>query len=303
MLFEKAIRRRQSGLSPTGHMEADSQTTSGAPLLELQPQAITPSFMDELINWPDRIELLVQWQQVPLTPEDVRVQETVSGEAMGTRPFYASVASDKPDLASMSKYQAIALKYNNLMCLYRGHLDEVVYGCESKDLKLQVPDQVYIKPYGHQRAGMLMQSREKAGEGGWNITAPKIGTRGNQMVPLLVYGCHAPQGCKLTNIEQVYASIGTTGKDTSVRLYKESQLRQEGVVPPQGGTVQGWRYHFVDTPANTSLIGDITHQKVQVHITMGDVTRTYVSVSYKESSESDQLIYVTFIPTEERRDA
>ncbi len=302
MLFEKAIRRRQNGLSPTGHMEADTQTTSGAPLLELQPQAITPSFMDELINWPDRIELLVQWQQVPLTTEDVRVQETVSGEAMETSPFYASATSDKPDLARMSKHQAITLKYNNLMRLYRGHLDEVVYGIESNDLNLQLPDQLYTKTYGHQSAGMLTQTREKAGEGGWNITAPKTGASGIQMVPLLTYGCHAPQGCKLTHIEQVYASIGTTGKDTSVRLYKESQLRQEGVVPPHGGTVQGWRYHFVDTPAHTSLIGDITHQKIQIQITMGDTTRTYASVSYKESSESDQLIYLTFIPTE-RRDA
>lgn len=278
MIFEKAIRRRQSPLPSLGHHEVDSTVTSGSPILQLQPQVGELSFIHELVEWPQKIDLLVHWQQLPLDRVDVKAQEIVSGMPMGIKDFYARKTSDKPELAASSRHKAIILFFRE------GH--------ES----LATNQQLYTKTYLSQDDGLLMQHRKSQGEGHWWMKVPKTGEEGNDMLPLLAYGCHAPPGCSFADIQQTYASIGADGNDTRISLYTESALRQRGIVQPDGGTIDGWRYIFIDRHANPSLIGDITNHKIEVPITIGEVTRTYVSVAYRESSESNQLIYLTIKP-------
>jgi hypothetical protein len=301
MLFEKAIRKRQSNLPSPGHREIDTHIISGAPLIQLEPELLTPFFVDELQGWPDKIEMLVHWRQVPLEQRNIMVQEVVDQVALAPNNFYGSDASDKPDLANLSQTQAIVLSYQNMMRLYRGRNEDVVHGTAGYNCQIHVPEDnhLYTQPYLFQTQALL-QSRQYMDEGRWLVTAPKAGPVGEKLVPLLGYGCYAPTGCRLSDIQQVYASVTSSVQQTSLRLYKESLLRQEGIVSPQGGMADGWRYHFVDSQASTSLIADILNHKVQVQLTIGDVQKTYMSVAYKECSESEQNIYITLI---ERRDA
>jgi hypothetical protein len=299
MILEKAIRRRQSPLPPQGHHEVDSEITAGLPLLELQPQTPDPQFVDELAAWPQKIELLVHWQQVPLGNAAVSIQEIVSGMPLGTNNCYGDATSDNPDLARAARNQAIALHYHGQALLVSRQHEETIHGVTGDEISLGITQEhpLYQKPYMVQGQGQLVQVRESLGEGRWLITAPKTRAQAENMVPLLAYGCHAPLGCRFVDIEQLYASVGAVGKETSLRLYKESLLKREGVVQPGGGTSKGWHYQFVDShAAPTSLIADIMTHRIRIPVTFGDIERTYVSAGYRESLESDQLIYLTFKP-------
>jgi hypothetical protein len=298
MLLEKAIRKRQSPVPSPGHQEVDSEITLGSPLIQLKPQPMDPLFVDELMDWPSMIDLLVHWERVPMDPNNVSVQEIVSDIPMGVSAFYENDITDKPELAKQSRNQAIKLTYHHQARLYIQQRESMMYGTEGEELTLDINEEesLFMKPYLYQEPQALVQIRDSVDEGRWRITSPKTQFTGENRLPLLAYGCHAPLGCRLVDIEQVYASIGTTGKDTSIRLYKEGLLKREGVVQPHGGTIEGWQYNFIESQAQTSLIADILKHKIPLTITMGDVQRTYVSAGYGENIESDQLIYVSFKP-------
>lgn len=279
MIFEKAIRRRQVIPSNSGHKELDTPVISENPEMMLKPNVADLRFVEELADWPEVLDLLVEWRAVPLDNFDIEVQDVTDGQPLSIRKYYDPQASDQPSLAHASRYKGISF-------LCRDVLAET-YGLNGV---------FFSKDYTVQDKGPLIQHREAIKQGLWKVTPPIGGQAGENLLPLLAYGCHAPLGGRLADIQQVYANIGTNGKDTLLRLYRESDLRQTEIVQPVGGTINGWNYQFMEPRPQTSLIGDIMEQRVQLVLTQGEVTRTYVSVSYQDVSENDQLIRLTFKP-------
>lgn len=278
MILEKAIRRRQNPLPPMGYFEQDSAIHTGSSQLFMTPEVTSISFLDESIHWAELLDLMVQWQALPIQGSLVAVQDVIDGDSLEPKPFYNPQASDQPDLAKASAYKGIALLCRD---------------ARAKEYGLEAP-LLYEKGYWVQNDGTLIQERHSLGLEKWQVKASKGNLQGENLLPLFGYGCHAPSGCRLGDIQQVYANIGTDGKDTSLRLYRESDLRQMGIVQPQGGTVNGWHYRFMEPGASPSLISDILEHRIEVNLTQDEVTRTYVSVGYREISEGDQLICLTF---------
>lgn len=291
MLFDKAIRKRQLLLPIQGYHELDSPITSGQPEFTLQPQEFEPNFYDELVTWPANFDLLAHWQTVPVESEGVNVGEVISGNSFRQKAFYAEATADSPDLSRASAYSCIRIFYKNVVTgqsSSHGSLLKIAM-CEG--------ELIYEKKFKIQSPGELIQLREQLPGGKWLVTSPVAAEKGENIVPLLGYGCYAPSTCDFSQIEQVYASIGSTGKEVSVKLYKESYLRQQGVVPPTGGTIQDWRYLFIGDN-NPSLVSDIINNRIRIKVMLGDHIRTYVSIAHRQVSQLDQLIYLTFKPEE-----
>lgn len=295
MIFEKAIRKRQLLGMLEGHKESDSRVITDLPELVLNPAQLVPSFLEDLVQWPEKIELLCHWYQQPLTRENVHVQEIVSGQGVQISGFYDSATAGNTDLAKHGRNSYIRLDYKKVCRVFRDGWQEL-----PSNMKLAIPTgALYKKCYLSQESGLLVQERQLIKEGVWHVIAPKTGLLGEKILPLLAYGGFAPAGVDLAEVEQVYASVGTDGKYTTLKLYKESLLRREGVSAPEGGTIQGWRYSFIEPQVQPSLMADILNHKIKITLHMGDLKKVYVSASFKTSSLPEQLINLTMIQQEE----
>ncbi|MBP6985881.1 MAG: hypothetical protein KBB83_04740 [Alphaproteobacteria bacterium] len=290
MLIDKAIRKKQLMGRSLGYSEVDSAEIFDRAELELNPREIMPSFVEDLQNWPEKIEILCQWQQRPINLQGVMVQEIVNGHEALPVNFYEM----DQELAVCSQFNGIDLVYKDVcQILHDGQWMDLP---SAYQLGVSGEQSFYEKAYPSQSPGLFKQERVKASNSRWHVSLPAAGLSGEDMVPLLAYGCYAPKGGDFSLIEPVYASIRNNGKQTTLNLMKESTLRRAGIQKPGGGVTEGWRYQFAETALQDSPIMDILGHKIRMTIKTGEEAKNYISFSYKNSSVKEQLIYLTMIP-------
>lgn len=300
MLFEKAIRRRQIVARVQGHLEPDSDEMNSAAVMTLRPEDLLPQYIDEEKLWPQQIEMLVKWDPESINQADVWAQETVTGHPLKTCDFYNKDSSDKPEIAHMAHYKAVHLRFADQVKFIQDDFEMLVKGLKYNEWLVVLPENriVYTKPFAYQSAGLISQVRQHLGQGQWLVTAPKTGLQRQNMVPLLCYGAYVPLGGgELEEIEQVYASLSTTGEVTIVKLYKETKLKELGINPGLGGVFKDWEYHFVDVPATRSdIAADIISHNITISIKGENESKTYQSIGYRNAGKGEQLIFIKFVP-------
>ncbi len=301
MLFEKAIRRRQLLSSSQGHFEPDTEAYQEVPLMSLNPLEFLPNYLDEEKLWPQSIELLLKWLPEVIQEGQVRAQEIVSDQELEVCDFYAVGSSDKPEIAQAARYRAIRFLYADQAKFIQDETEQLVKGVTCGDWSIELPQDgvFYRKLFSHQVPGLIRQYRKGLGEGEWMVTAPKTGVEKKNRVPLLCYGAHIPTKSKVGEIEQIYASLSTTGQKTLVKIYKESKLASLGISPVQGGFYNGWTYEFIDLHAKgTDLPTDIRSGKILFTLKRDEGFRSYISADFKETGQGKQRLRVSFIPQE-----
>lgn len=300
MLFDKAIRRRQLN-EPSHYSFSDfSPDLSGETEMRLPPQNYQPEFLESPEGWPERIEILTQWEQVPIE-KTILAQEFICGQTMDICNIYDPDATNVPLISESANNRAIAFTTLNHAKFIHSQREHILEGRGLKGYEFKIPFQqkIYEKDYLFPDSNKLVQYRNSLEGGGWLVTPP-FGLRAQaNLVGLFAYGVYAPKGAELSEIEQVYASIASTqDNETSIRIYCDSFLRELGLIPPRGGQYDRWVYKHNTDKIPSSMLADIKNHKIEIQVKSGEIEETYVSTDYRENDPDAQKIDLIFIPKE-----
>ena len=173
---------------------------------------------------PEILILRCRLRGVLRAPLDIRVQLTSEGETLESVLLYdeGSVAPGY-DTVVASQWQGVALEYTGVgSVLAEG---EVIpfQGTDINGGVITLASPLYVKPFRVETH--FIEEQQKTLPSGEKVTTPLGG--GKRRV-LRGYGGYFKEGLPLKDIQQIYYSLTSRHHQTCVRLYRSTQLQEEG---------------------------------------------------------------------------
>lgn len=181
---------------------------------------------------------------IPLQNTIIQVQLIAEGEGLESTPLYEerSLAYGYEWEGKNSCWQALALDYTGIGRGVREGETFVFYGKTLPFGEIEGANPLYIKPFNIERANY--QERVTSLLSGQVLRSPP-GALDTQF--LRGYGGYYKEGSDLRDIQQVYYSLTSTGRQTRVRLVNSTTLNEQHTPPPYGGQSFDYGVQFIPT--------------------------------------------------------